>query len=148
MKLKADEKRWIRILKENGGSARGATLGKGRPHDQRTLASLIKKNQILPVHKGRPEYNNDFSIIGEEDEYKLALFEWEGIVIGAVDFGVPVKPFTDEDYSTYEFASDAMENGFHTALERYDREDPRFDWCAWSYGRATLEMLKAEHGQD
>lgn len=148
MKLKADQRRWLEWIREHGTS-RGMTLGKGRPHDRRTIHSLIDGFQILPIRDGEDETNMDFAVIGAEDKHGLALMVHAatGVVFGAAWYGIPVRPFSGEDWNREE-AGDAWQNGTDTAWECYpddpDSDDPHYlyrrQWMESAAARSTLAM--------
>jgi len=139
-KLKKDEQLWLDWIKENN-NARGMTLGKGRPHDNRVIQSLIAKNIIMPIY-GRPELTSDeYAILGDEDENGLAMFvdHCDNSVVGACYYGLRVDRIKDEDYLKNGFDS-AHENGIETAREFYPNDFERCYWMEQAITKSAMAM--------
>ena len=137
MKLKADQQRVMDYLHRHSGDARGMALGKGKPHDRRTLQSLIDCNRILPIFRKDDPLHDEFAIREVEDCNGLALFRDNGHVIGATHYDVPVRRFSDEDYAKDE-SGDALQNGIDTAWELYPYDEDRREWMQWAIAQSTL----------
>ena len=138
MKLKKDQQRWLQWISEHG-TPRGMTLGRGRPHDQRIVQSLIDANMIDPVFSSRGLMVNEYAVRGEEDSNGLALFMWGDTCTGATHWGCRVKPFGSDEYGLDE-SGEPMQNGIDTAWATYPHNEFRRDWFCHAIAQATLAM--------
>ena len=137
-RIKKDEAAMFDYLVKHA-TPRGFTLGKGRPHDRRTVQSLIDHRSIKPIFIKTDELQNEYATIGQEDENGLALFNFHGSVTGALHYGVPVRQFGPDDYEKDSLGS-AMQNGIDTAWELYPNDETRREWMQWAIAVDTLLM--------
>ena len=140
MKLKRDQQRWMEHLQQHG-TPRGMTLGRGKPHDRRTLQTLIDLYLIKPVFGRSDILQDEYAVRGEEDSNGLALLVCPntGCVTGATHYGCRVRPFDESDYDRDESGS-ALQNGIDTARECYRDDEVRREWMQWATARSTLAM--------
>jgi len=136
MVLKKDQQLWLEWLRQHG-SPHGMTLGRGRPHDRRTIQTLINAYLIVPIFLRDPLVN-EYAVRGQEDGHGLALLTTpDGQVCGATHYGQRVRRFSPADYAS-DIAGEALQNGIDTSLELYPEDDVRREWIQWAIARSTL----------
>ena len=140
--LKRDQRRWLDYISEHF-TARGMTLGRGRPHDRRVIRSLIDAYWIRPITVCLDELQHEYSVKQEEDQHGIALqISKHGTVFGATHCGVPVREFDDDDYAADSEGS-CLQNGIDTAWECYPDDGEysrRREFMQWAVARSTLSM--------
>lgn len=99
------------------GSARGITLGRGRPNDRRVIESLLAKKAIVKyLSDGQDAIQADYGIVGPEDKNGIAIVTQFGDRIDVLRFGCGVSDWWKENAGD-ESAMSAWQNGHDTAIE-------------------------------
>ncbi len=139
-KLTKDETAFLKHIVEYG-SGRGLTIGKGRPHDNRVIESLIAKHRIIGHRWEAHQPNNTryFEVLSEQDDNGFRFSEsyvmHHSRVVRIEDWdAIPESPAK----------MSASQNGYDTAIENGYKDHQHFDAIALAFAISTYELFSQE----